>query len=32
MSETSFFRHCNAALEKSFTVVSWNRGTAVVPR
>lgn len=32
MSETSFFRHCNAALEKSFTVVCWDRGTAVVPR
>jgi pimeloyl-ACP methyl ester carboxylesterase len=28
MSETSFFRRCNAALEKSFTVVYWDqRGT-----
>jgi len=28
MSETSFFRHCNASLEKSFTVVYWDqRGT-----
>jgi pimeloyl-ACP methyl ester carboxylesterase len=25
MSETSFFRHCNAALEKSFTVVYWDQ-------
>jgi pimeloyl-ACP methyl ester carboxylesterase len=38
MSETSFFRHCNAALEKSFTVVYWanavpeNRSTATFPR
>lgn len=32
MSETSFCRHCNAALEKSFTVVHWDRGAAVVPR
>ena len=30
--EMSFFRHCNAALEKSFTVVYWDRGGAVVPR
>ena len=28
MSETSFFRHCNAPLEKSFTLVYWDqRGT-----
>jgi pimeloyl-ACP methyl ester carboxylesterase len=28
MSETGFFRHCNAPLEKSFTVVNWDqRGT-----
>lgn len=27
-----YFRHCNAALEKSFTVVYWDRGAAVVPR
>ena len=32
MSEASFLRHCNAALEKSFTVVYWDRGAAVVPR
>jgi pimeloyl-ACP methyl ester carboxylesterase len=25
MSETSFFRHCNAPLEKSFTVVYWDQ-------
>ena len=32
ISDTSFFRHCNAALEKSFTVVYWDRGAAVVMR
>ena len=31
MSETSFFHHCNVALEKNFTVVYWDRGAAVVP-
>ena len=25
MSETSFFRRCNAPLEKSFTVVYWDQ-------
>src|SRR4029453_19063767 len=28
MSETSFFRHCNAPLEQHFTIVYWDqRGT-----
>ena len=31
-SETSFFRHRNAALETSFTVVQWDREAAVVRR